>query len=118
MADGTQPQKTPAINDGLTNDQFDELSLGIDKALALSDVLNEWANAGMGAEQLHEHTLATYSGMLYEVLRDVRGIIDASLDVSIAARDARRAALEAKFEADYAARLAANRPAEVPHAQN
>ena len=94
MADGSQSilaQKSPLnplliINAGgcMTADQFDELSLLVSKALALSDVLNSMANGGEDVESLHEDTLATYSGMLYEVLRDARAVIDGNIDASIA----------------------------------
>lgn len=88
MADGsqtTEPGKAP-LADGLTNEQFDELSLNISKALALSDVLNTMANGNVDAESLHADTLATYSGMLYEILHSVRGIIDDSIQASIASK--------------------------------
>ena len=69
----------------MTADQFDELSQLVSKALALSDVLNSMANGNGDVESLHEDTLATYSSMLYEVLRDARGIIDGDIDARIAA---------------------------------
>ena len=62
----------------LTGEQFDELALGIGRALALSDVLNTMANGG-DIEALHKDTLATYSGMLFVALQDARSIIDASI---------------------------------------
>jgi hypothetical protein len=91
MADGSQtiePGKSPPAAKPLclTNEQFDELSLLVSRALALSDVLNTMANGG-DVKALHQDTLATYSGMLYEALHCAREVIDASIDASIASKE-------------------------------
>ena len=91
----------------MTADQFDELSQLVSKALALSDVLNSMATGNGDVESLHEDTLATYSGMLYEVLRDARGVIDGDIDARIAAVGAtvRENAARAQSESAEVARV-------------
>jgi hypothetical protein len=71
----------------MTANQFDELALLVNKALALSDVLNAAVNGSGDAESLHEDTLATYLCMLYEVLHDARGVIDGTIDARIASKE-------------------------------
>jgi len=97
MPDGTKPTepKMPPLADKalliinaqgcMTADQFDELSLGVSKALALADVLSQMEE-NAGADSLIEHSLGTTLCMLTEILIDVRGIIDASCDGRIACK--------------------------------
>ena len=94
MADGSQPteSKMPPLADKallifnaqgtMTSDQFDELALCVGKALALSDVLNIAANGDGDVESLHKDTLAMYSSMLHQVLRDARALIDGTTDIA------------------------------------
>jgi hypothetical protein len=79
----------------MTADQFDELALCVGKALALSDVLNMAANGDGDVESLHKDTLAMYSSMLYEVLRDARALIDGTADIASKEVSAARAELSA-----------------------
>jgi hypothetical protein len=81
MADGSQPigPKKLERSAGLTMEQFNDVSLGISKALALSDVLCQVANMA-GADSVLEGSLDTTLCMLTEILSDTYGIIAGRVD--------------------------------------
>jgi hypothetical protein len=80
MPDGTL--KTAGIRT-IQTDQFDDASLSLSKALALSDVLAMMANHSEAVEMLDEHSLATTSSMLWELLRETQEILHTAMGVGV-----------------------------------